>query len=490
MTKFLFTLIFVCSCLTVSGQTSDLQLSDAVFATSEQISIAAEVGRLQVPEKRSNENSRFININFIRLKSLSKNPLPPLVYLVGGDAPCTWQASNPESLDQWLPYLSVSDVILVDQRGTTDENLQWIWFDGYPENFLVSEQEAGDHWKTMASRALPAFKEKGIDVTGYTFHESARDIECLMSALKIDRFSILGFSSGSTLGLTLVRLCGDKIENAVLAGADSPEHTFNLPSFLDKHFQKIAAMSNADPEISRVIPDLNYLLELVIQKLEKKPMEVEVKNPLTGQDMTVKVGPFGLNLILRLDIDDATDIPVIPRLLYSIDQGDPGILQWFVQKRVVYAFAIPGNGLNKGINSATSAERFNKIDKESIESRFGNIVNFPFYDIRDVWPLTPPARNHYKIVENKVRVLFLSGSLDSRTPPTQAELYKKEFHNATHLVVENAGHEQILTNPQITTAIVDFLSGKEVESVNASYGPIRFIPLSGMNKERYHPSLN
>src|SRR5689334_25089176 len=33
--------------------------------------------------------------------------------------------------------------------------------------------------------------------------------------------------------------------------------------------------------------------------------------------------PFGLKLILRIDLGDATDLPVYPRLLWSIDHGDP-----------------------------------------------------------------------------------------------------------------------------------------------------------------------
>ena len=469
--------------------TTLVQKKDTVFVSLEQTMVYAEMGMLKVPENRHNEASRLITIKYVRLKSSSNNPAAPLIYLEGGSVPCTKQAENPRTLSTWLPYLAVSDVILVDQRGTADRELQWIWNGPYPENFLVSEKVAGEHWKTMATLALQAFKEKGIDVRGYSVEENAQDIEALRKELNIDKYSILGFSFGTHLGLTLIKLYEDRIENAVLAGVDGLDHSFNYPSDLDVQIKRIAKLAADDKTINGKMPDLIALLRRVMDKLEKEPMEMEIRNPLTGQPMNVKVGPFGLALVLRLDIDDATDIPVIPRLLYSVDQGDVSILKWFVQKRVVLAFAIPANGLTQGIASGASKDRWTRIEKEIKESVFKNVVNFPFYDVKEVWPEVKPEIDFTAHLKSKVRTLFISGDLDCRTPPSQANEIKKGFSNSISLVVKNAGHEQILTNHEIRKIIPIFLSGKDISYLDTSKEALTFIPLVGVNNTVMHPAV-
>ena len=88
-----------------------------------------------------------------------------------------------------------------------------------------------------------------------------------------------------------------------------------------------------------------------------------------------------------------------------------------------------------------------------------------------------------------VRTLFLSGSLDWNTPPQQAEEVRWGFSNGTHLVVENAGHEQVLTHPLIQDAMQDFLRGKDVRRVNAAWPAIKFAPIKGYDPEVTHPAL-
>ncbi|HEY3404742.1 MAG TPA: alpha/beta hydrolase, partial [Ohtaekwangia sp.] len=263
--------------------------------------------------------------------------------------------------------------------------------------------------------------------------------------------------------------------------------TFNYPSYLDKHVEKVSRMSSHDTAISPDIPDMTRLLKRVMEKLNDHPVEVQIINPLTGEPMNVKVGSFGLALVLRLDIDDAADIPVIPRMLYELDHGDTAILKWFIQKRVVFAFAVTANGLTQGISSGVSPERWQQIEKEATESIFKNIVNFPFADVKDTWPVPSLQANLNKPMISDVRTLFLSGDLDCRTPVEQAEEIRKGFTTSAHIIVQNAGHEQVLTHPEIRKAITVFLSGKAVENVKPAYPPIAFISLTAEGTP--HPAL-
>ena len=46
--------------------------------------VDAEMGEIRVPENRSKPDSRKLAIRFVRFKSTSPNPGPPIVYLAGG----------------------------------------------------------------------------------------------------------------------------------------------------------------------------------------------------------------------------------------------------------------------------------------------------------------------------------------------------------------------------------------------------------------------
>jgi len=470
-------------------EATDFQKRDTVVISSEEIKISAELGKLTVPENRHRPESRMINVDFVVLKSLAAKPGTPLIYLEGGGSGCTWQAYDPDRLSDWIPYLKQSDVILVDQRGTTDPDLLWILDGAYPENFLVSDQVAANHWRNMAGRALASFAEKGIDVTGYTVVETARDIDALRKALAIDTYSILGFSFGTHLGLTLIKLYPHQVKRAVLAGTDGLGNAFNFPSDLDAQVLKIAKLVDGNEQLRKDILDFNQLVTRVMKKLEQQPVTVNIKNPLTGDPMDVSVGAFGLSLVLRLDIDDATDIPVIPRLLYSIDHGDYTMLQWFVQKRVVFAFAIPGNGLTQGIASGASQERSIKIEAEAAKSVFKNIVNFPFWDVKDVWPASRPEIDFAAPLKSDVPTLFVSGDLDCRTPVSQTQEIKQGFSKSYHLIVKNAGHEQMLGNADAVKEILTFLSQGKLNTNTTSNGALHFMPVEGTSDVVSHPAV-
>jgi pimeloyl-ACP methyl ester carboxylesterase len=467
-----------------------IEKKDTLFKAADGTIIKAVTGILEVPENRRAPNPRSIRVKYVWLKSLVASPAAPLIYLAGGPGnTCTWQAADPDYLSDWIPYLRICDVILYDQRGTADEDIVWYWKGDYPENFLVSAEAASDHYRTMAKQALPVFEQRGIDILGYTTNENAHDIEELRIALHIDTISILGFSYGTHLGLKLIELYGDHIRNAVLAGVEGMDHTFDYPLLMDMHFGKLAGIMRRDKQLSKDIPNLEKLLERVMRKLDQQPMEVPIEDPMTGKPMKVKVGSFGLALVLRLDMGDATDLPVVPRLIYSIDKGDPSILKWFIQKRIIMAYGIPGMSIMMDMASGASANRQKQIEEEAGKSLFKNVANFPFYDLIPVWPAVSAAPDHTIPIISEVRTLLISGEYDYNTPPAQAEEIKWGFCDATHLVVRNAGHEQLLNNQAIKKAIAEFLRGKDVGKTYATYNKLQFIPVNTGNSKLSHPAI-
>jgi len=80
-------------------------------------------------------------------------------------------------------------------------------------------------------------------------------------------------------------------------------------------------------------------------------------------------------------------------------------------------------------------------------------------------------------VRTGVPTLFVSGTLDSNTPPMQAEDVRKGFSRSWHLVLRNGGHEDCLWNPTAINAIASFLSTGKSESRTINLPDIDFLPV-------------
>ncbi len=469
-----------------------LEIKNQTFTSASGKEVRAEVGSLIVPENRASKESANIKIKFVRLKSTNPNPKAPVVYLEGGPgSSCTWQAGNPRYLDLWAQFLEVSDIILMDQRGTGEaaERLTWIWKEPLPEDLLVDAAVANKHFQRVCEKALVAFKERGVQLEGYTTKENAVDIEELRKALGLDKISLYGFSYGTHLGLAYIRYFGSKVENAILVGTEGPNHNYKLPSAMDVQFRKIALLAKEDSGVNSHVPDLITLYERVIRKIEKQPISIEIPSPLTRQPMMVKIGPFGLNMLLRFDIGDASDIPVIPRLLYSIDQGDYSILKWFVRKRITAGYGINAMSATTDLASGATADRWQRIEAEKKHSYFKDVINLTLDALVNSWPHPDLGEEYRSPLVSNVRTLFMSGTLDFNTPPHQAEEIRWGFSNSSHIIVDNAGHEQVVGHPGAPQAMIKFLKGENVDDVALFYPKLKFIPVVGEDSDVFHPSM-
>ena len=448
--------------------------------------IGADAGQLLVAENRAAATSRRIPIRFLRLKSTAAKPNAPLFYLAGGPGDRGVSESK-GMMDFWAPFLAVSDVVLIDQRGVGDTDLTWRWDGPPPRSFFVHADSARRHAQEVERRALAAIRARGVDLAGYTTAESATDLDELRAALGIEKVSLLAFSYGTHLACAYLRRYGGHVENAVMFGLEGPDQTYKLPWAMDTQFRKLALLAAADPRIARQVPDLVALYDRVIEKLERKPMVIPVPGPSAKDTLQVPVGPFGLRFIMRVDMGDATDLVVFPRLLWSIDQGDPSVLAWFVRKRAPVAIGF--SGMNHAMDAASGATRgrLALIASQAATSRFADVVNFG--DEPD--PAMPDLGDDFRSpVVTNARVLLVSGSLDFNTPPYQSEEFRWGAPSATHLVVENAGHEQIFfQNDNVMPVVRDFLMGRDVRERRVTYPPLRFVPLTGTDPAVTHPSV-
>ncbi|MEL6134144.1 MAG: alpha/beta hydrolase, partial [Bacteroidota bacterium] len=382
------------------------------YKTSSGIVIQGQTGFMEVSENRNNPASRTIRLKYVHLKSLSDNPATPIIYLEGGDGLSTWEANSPRDLNDRLEYLEVADLIYLDRRGADDNSLGYLWKKAYPTDFFVSEEIANKHYQAMAPKALDKFDKRGFDIRGYNIEEHAKDVNDLMGALGFERYTLFGFSYGSHIGMTVMKLFPDHVERAILVGADAPNQALNFPRYLDEHISIIGTLVERDTIVDMTSAEFRALVDDVMKTLKAQPVTVTVRHPLTRKKLNLSIGDFGLALVLRLDIDDAYDIPVIPRLLYSIKQGDYSMLTWFIQKRMIRALGIPGQGINQQLASGVGPERWAKIEQQAKQSPFGNVVNFPFSAVKDHWIENKLSFDPSIPIQSDIPTLFVTGTLD------------------------------------------------------------------------------
>jgi pimeloyl-ACP methyl ester carboxylesterase len=466
----------------------DLETTPKSLTSAKGVKIDAVSGVLWVPENRAVPNSRPIKIEFIRFKSKAAAPHAPIFYLEGGPGSRA-VTERPAMLDFWARYLESNDVVLINQRGTNDSLLTWDWDGPPPTHYFERADSASAHVARMERRAAAAFRERGVDLNGYTTIESAADLDALRAALDLDKVSLLGFSYGTHLATAYIRYYGAHVESAVLMGTEGPGETYKLPWVMDVQFQKLALLVAQDPKLSAKIPDFMALYDRVIAKLAKQPMVVTLPSPGGGDSLRIPVGPFGLRYVLRIDAGDATDLPVFPRLLWSIDHGDPSVLAWFVRKRAGGALGVHGMGTTMDRSSGASAARMALVAEQAKTSRFADVIDgVPEAPGPPPWPI-PDVGDAYRgpLVSN-ARVLFISAELDMNTPPYQAEQLRWGLPNSTHLIVPNAGHEQTFWQNDTSPAVIrDFLAGQDVHDRKITYPPLKFVPLEG--KDDGHPSV-
>jgi pimeloyl-ACP methyl ester carboxylesterase len=438
-----------------------------------------ELGRLAVRENRKNPKSNLIELAFVRLKSTAGKPGYPVVYLDGGPGSSAINIARvPEYMRAFQKLLEVGDVILLDQRGVgrSKPNLSWIAPQSLPLDVFADKQVALQTFQERARTAVNHFRSKNVDVLAYNNIESAHDVDDLRKALKADKVNLVGFSYGTHLGLACIRYHGAHLNRVVLVGTEGPDHTEKLPSTSDTSLRRLAEVVARAPELQGKLPDLVGTLKRLFDRFEKDPVVVRITDSRGRKPIDVKVGKFGLQHLIFRDLGDTNDLPIFPAWIYTMDKGDWSILSRFVERR----YNQYGQGLSvmtvvmDTSSGATKARRL-RIERESRSALLSDAMNFPILNLGSVIDNLDLGDGYRLPIRTTVPTLFFSGDFDNQTPPFQADEVRRLFKSSTHIIVKNAGHESILTESRVQQAMVDYLRGQDVSSVQVSLPPLKFV---------------
>ena len=463
----------------------DLKMEPYVFEARSGEKVDAELGRLVVPENRRNPAGSLIELAFVRFKSTAKNPGPPIVYLAGGPGGSGIDTARFSRFPLFMAMREVGDVIAFDQRATglSRPSLDCTESLGYPLDKPGDPQEIVRLYQQRARSCTASLKAKGIDLSGYNTNESADDLEDLRKALGVEKISLWSISYGTHLALATIRRHEQSIHRVILAGIEGPANTWKLPSSIQENLEKISQLAKADPQVSEKIPDLIALMKSVLDRLEKQPVTVQVTDPRTKQKVGVTIGKFDLQQATASVIGN-TEVMYLPAVYYALSKGD-------VSHPIVVAIAQRvGSSRQESIGSAmppamdcasgAEPERLRRIERESRTTVLGSYIDFPFPGVCEGLGNLDLGPAFRAPVKTRVPALFIAGTLDARTPVSNAEEVRRGFSDSTLVIIDGAVHSDplFLSSPKIKDGMLEFMKGLPVSTTRITLAPLKFSPVN------------
>jgi pimeloyl-ACP methyl ester carboxylesterase len=436
----------------------------------------AELGRLWVRENRGGNSGRLIQLAFVRLKSTAASPGTPIIFLAGGPgAPGIGMGRVPVYFRLFDRLREVSDVILLDQRGVglSSPDLRC------PASPVPADVfESADKWlRTLAAKSRACadhWRANGVEVSAYTNDASADDLNDLRQALGAERVSLVGHSYGTVLAQAAVRRHGRHLDRVVFAATEGRDNLVNLPSVWDTLIRTLSYFASEDAAVNKFAPDMEALYRRVLDRLERNPLTLAVTDAQTKRQVQIRVGKIGLQWLVRNGMSDARNYAWLPALLHTIDRGDYSLLARHLEP--LYQDFQGRSPMANAVDCSVgwSAERVAQARRETPQALFGNVNLQWTAGICKAMGVPEGGAASQPRLRSTLPALFISGTLDTNTPPFQAEEVRWGFPNSTHLIVGNGGHET-LPSAEVQAVVVDFFKGQDVKGRTVSFERPRFL---------------
>ncbi len=437
--------------------------------------VEAESGRVEVPENRGASGSRPISLAFLRVRSPLLNPGPPVFMLAGGPGGSSIEMVRRHVAGGGRTLLEAlgGDIVAIDQRGVglSQPNLESATL------YELAIEQPGDPAKMLdrirrvCREEAQRWRERGVDLAGYTTVESADDIDAVRQFLGYDQIVLWGESYGSHLALAAIRRHPARIARAVLIGPEGPDDTLKLPSDAQAVLERVDALVRADAAWGAALPDFCGSLSAVLKQLDAAPAYAEVDGVQIG------IRKFDVQWLIASKLPRTRrGIDELPALVKAMSGGDfSGVARELAELRRTEGV---GSAMQMVMDSASgvSKARAARIAREARDCLLGDAMNFPFPNVAEAWGAPDLGEDFRKPLRADTPVLIVVGDLDSRTPVRAAVEMLEHLPGGRLLIVENVSHDLPWGVRDIRHCWQDFLAGREVR-VNKVTAPR--IPFTG-----------
>jgi pimeloyl-ACP methyl ester carboxylesterase len=430
----------------------DYEPADCPIKTPRRYNV--ECGYLTVPENRAIADSPTIQLAVAIVPARDGAEYPPLIYLAGGPGSSALDEFDADPEGWEYPFTRHRDLILLDQRGT-----------GYSFPSLDCPEFAeADEDENPDELCYDRLVDEGVDLAAYNTAENAADVESLRLALGIEQWDLLAISYGTRLALQVMEAHPDGVRSVVLDSifpphVDTPlEDVLSTMAALDRLFAECAQDDYCDQEY----PDLEAIfLETVATLNEDENADIY------GDDLLFAVSNA---------FNDTTYIPLLPRIIYEVADGNYEALAeigFEMEYGRFPTYRDDDYSDSEGMyNSVMCFDEYASGDYERVEEAVvgqipeeleaGLLQNA--YDMTTVcayW--NTQRRTDNTAVSSAIPTLILAGQYDVATPASWAHLAADTLSNAAVYEFPGSGHSLLSGVECAIDITAEFLDDPDAE---------------------------
>lgn len=480
-------LLSLCLGSMACADSPNLTFEPYTFTPQSGDSVEAEMGTLVVPYDRSDPDSATIALKFVRFPATTDDPGPPLVYLAGGPGGSGIGSARGVRFELFMKLRALGDVIAWDQRGTGLSEPQYSLEGSFsaPYEGAMSEDWIAAQFAQVARQARAQFERDEFDPAPLNTNASADDLESLRVALGENSLRLWAISYGSHLALATAKRHPDSISSMVLAGVEGLGDTYKLPSQAEAPIAALSREIAQHPVYGELIPDFAQLMREVLERAEREPYAVEIEHPESGERVTALIGRLELEFAAWGALFRRDRMQMLPAGFLSVHMGRTELLAQVATGARGTSGRMGAMSLAMDCASGASAERLDRIERESPGSLFGRSMNFRMQALCPELGIPDLGDEFREPLRSDMPVLCLSGEFDVRTPPSNAEAILEHLPNGHHVIITRAGHDNDLwvSSPKIAECIVAFFRGEAIPHDRIELPPIEFMVPEGMAGE-------
>jgi len=425
--------------------------------------VAAECGRLSVPEDREDPSGKQLELHVAVVRSMRTEPEgDPLFVLSGGPG----QAASDF-------YISIApalarirrdrDIVIVDQRGTGKSNRLDCTFPDEGDITVTDQQQLRELTRSCLAQ-LPG------DPRYYTTSVAVRDLDDVRAALGYQRLNLYGVSYGTRVAQHYMRRYPQRVRVAILDGVVPPQLPLGPDVALDAQAAIDSAFARCDSnaDCKRVFPNIADTFATLRARVLEKPVALSIPDPLSAEPTQTQIGPPELSAAVRLLSYSDETVSTLPLLIQEAQTGRPEALaaQYLMIKRSLDTQI--ANGMHFAVVCSEDAPRWHErpvSDSELARTYIGETFMQAMRTICEQWPRGPVDEGFGSPLQSEIPTLVLSGGNDPVTPARYGGEIMKGLKNARHLVLDGQGHGQIAIGcmPRI---VAEFIATGNVKSLN------------------------
>jgi len=291
-----------------------------VPGATEGVKEKARCGTLEVFEDRVRKNGRTIALKVVVFPATGQDKAAdPLFYIPGGPGSSATEDA-PYVVREFAKIREHRDLVFVDQRGTGGSN---------PLNcdfFKPSDLQSylGDYFPLEDVRKCRQQLEPKANLKSYTTAIAMDDFDDVRAALGYNQINLIGGSYGTRAVQVYLKLHQDHVRAVVLHGV-SPTNQFmprDFPQHTERALKGVMAECAVDESCRAAFPNLPAEATVVLERLIRGPVEVELKRQKSGENIRVSLSRDLVAEAIRYMLYQPGAASRIPLFLHLAAQGN------------------------------------------------------------------------------------------------------------------------------------------------------------------------